>query len=96
MNTKLSAAEVCVLLNVSLNTLNKWYRFKTENPEHEFAKYIPEPKREGSGIKAPRYWTQSDIKKLAKFQSHIKRGRNGFIGLYTGKERHDKERLSKV
>lgn len=75
------ANEVCLLLNISIKTLDMWYLFKRENPDNEYAKLLPNPTQ--SGPHRTRYWEEKDIPELIKFQATIKQGRNGFMGAVT-------------
>ena len=79
----LTGAEVCVLVGCSIYSLNNWYRFKKENPEHELAKLLPEFYQTGDRQK--RVWKSSDIYKIIEFRASIPVGRNGVMGLVTQK-----------
>ena len=37
------AVEVALLLDISVPTLNNWYKFKRLDPNNEMAKLLPEP-----------------------------------------------------
>lgn len=81
---KLRIEEVAISIGVSVNTINSWYRFKKQNPEHEYSKMIPEYSQDG-GDKSPRYWTLKDIDKLLEFKNKRPIGRNGVMGSVTQK-----------
>lgn len=74
----LKIEEVALMLGVSTQTINIWYRWARENPDNEFAKMIP--KYTQSGSRQTRYWLQSDVWKLIEFSKMIPRGRNGIMG----------------
>ena len=77
----LTAQQVVVMLGISENTLNFWYRFKRENPDNEVAQLLPEYTKESG--RAKRYWKRSDLPKLVKFQQALPKGRNGIMGTTT-------------
>lgn len=81
MEKKLRAEEVALLVGCSVPTLNNWYRFKKENPDHEMAKLLPEFTQHGQ--LQQRYWTEADIYKLIEFRSKLPRGRGGILGSVT-------------
>lgn len=80
---KLKITEVAVITGKSVQTINMWYAWKREHPEHELAKLLPEYTQEGE--RGTRYWNREDIWKFAVFASSIKTGRNGFMGDITQK-----------
>lgn len=83
----LTAQQVVIMLGISENTLNFWYRFKREHPENEIAQLLPEYTKESE--KSKRYWKRSDLDKLIKFQKSLPKGRNGIMGGIT--QRYKKE-----
>lgn len=83
MKNRLKIEEVAVLLGVSTQTVNVWYRFKALNPDNEYAKMLPDFEREGA-IRQ-RFWHRDDIWKLLKFKDSIPHGRNGVLGEVTQK-----------
>ena len=80
---QLTAQQVVVLLGISENTLNFWYRFKRQNPDNEIAQLLPEYKKDG--LKGRRYWNKEDLWKLIEFQKSVPKGRNGIMGKVTQK-----------
>ena len=84
----LTATEVCVLVGISIYTLNTWCKFKQVHPEHELAKLIPIPTQ--SNPRGPRLWKRSDVEKLMEFKSKRPRGRNGVMGELQPKGRRAK------
>lgn len=94
----LKVEEVVVLVGISYNTLNYWYRWKRENPDNDLAKLLPEPIKAGS--RAQRYWKYSDIEKICEFKYSIPKGRYGGLlasvtQKYTKKgEKHDKTKTT--
>lgn len=80
MNTYRKEA-VASKLNCALSTLLSWYKWKKLYPNHELAKLLPEPNREGRVL----VWTEDDIEQLKLFQSSIPHGRGGILGDITQK-----------
>jgi len=84
----LKIEEVALLLDVSTQTLNIWYKWARENPDNELAQLIP--KYQQTGARQTRYWTQSDVWKLLEFKNKLPRGRGGVMGDVT--QRRTKEK----
>lgn len=85
----LTIEEVAVLIGVSCKTINNWYWYKRTNPNNEITNLLPNYVQERPT--SARYWKQSELGKFTEFQSHIVRGRNGFMGSITQKYYHDKK-----
>ena len=81
----LNANEVAVVVGISLQTLNNWYRWKKINPTHELAKLLPKYQQEKG--KTARLWTINDINSLVEFKERIPHGRNGILGDVTQKRK---------
>jgi predicted DNA-binding transcriptional regulator AlpA len=79
----LKIEEVAVLIGCSVKTVNNWYMWKKQNPEHEMTQLLPEFVQHGE--RQTRYWKQSDVYKLIEFQARIPKGRNGILGSVTQK-----------
>ena len=77
----LKIEEVALLLDVSTQTLNIWYKWARENPDNPLAKLVP--KYQQSGARQTRYWAQSDVWKLLEFKNQLPRGRGGVMGTVT-------------
>ena len=77
----LTVAELAVAIGSSFQTINSWYRWKRENPEHEYAKRLPDFFRVGAH--RSRRWHLSDVPKLIEFQNSLPQGRNGIMGSVT-------------
>lgn len=77
----LRAEEVALLVGVSTQTLNNWYRWKRLNPEHPLAALLPDFIQ--SNPRQTRYWRKSDIWNVAQFKNTIPHGRNGILGEVT-------------
>lgn len=73
--------EVALSIGVSTKTIRNWYRFKRENPEHEFSKMLPDLDRRD--LRKPMLWKQSDLWKLMDFKKKLPVGRNGIMGSVT-------------
>lgn len=72
--------EVALLVGSSTLSINMWYKWKRENPNHEMAKLLPNYKIGKVGSPRTRCWSQDDIYRILEFKSHITTGRNGFMG----------------
>ena len=77
----LRAVEVALLLDISVPTLNNWYKFKKNDPENEMCKFLPDPIQKTA--RQTRYWKESDIPTLIQFKAQIVWGRKGFMGSVT-------------
>lgn len=74
---KYKAQEVAYEVGVSVQTLDMWYRFKKENPDHEFSLMLPEFSR---GKRSTRLWDGKDIESIKNFHSSLPQGRGGVLG----------------
>lgn len=90
---KVRIEEVALLIGVSSQTLNNWYRWKRLHPEHDLAKLLPE--YEQSSPRQVRLWDRADIWQLVEFKNTIPRGRNGVLGEITQKARRKKKKENK-
>ena len=89
MANLLRIEEVAMILGVSVQTLERWYKFKKEHPESEVAQEIPNyiyGATVGSG--KTRLWTQEAVFSLVQFKGERKLGRTGKMGKYGGKGTH--------
>lgn len=77
----LKVEEVALAVEISVATINNWYRFKKENPENEYAKILPDFVQEQE--RGCRRWKQDDIWKLLEFKKRIPSGRAGVLGSVT-------------
>lgn len=73
----LTIGEVGVFIGRSQHTINYWYLWKREHPEHELAQLLPDYIQQGA--KGTRYWKRSDIWKLLEFRARIPQGRGGIM-----------------
>lgn len=85
----LTIEEVAVSVGVSVQTLNIWYRWAKQNPEHERAKMLPAPIQ--AKPRQIRFWEPQDVLKLIKFKDTVKTGRTGIMGEITQKYVKKKE-----
>lgn len=76
--------EVAFRVGVSTQTLNRWYKFKRENPKDKISKLIPAYKKVKTRSGFVRLWKQEDIEKLITFKSNMISGRCGKMGNYKG------------
>lgn len=77
----LTIEEVAVSVGVSTQTLNIWYRWAKQNPEHERAKMLPKPIQ--AKPRQTRFWEFQDVMKLIDFKNTVKTGKNGIMGSVT-------------
>lgn len=75
--------EVALFVGTSVATINIWYRWKRNHPDHELAKLLPDFIQ--TGPRQKRLWKQSDCWKLIEFRQTIPHGRNGLLGDTTQK-----------
>ena len=75
--------ELAVLTDVSYKTIQNWYMWKKQNPDHELAKLLPEFQQDG--CRQTRYWTMADVEKIKEFKKNVPQGRNGIMGCVTQK-----------
>lgn len=83
--------EVALLVGVSTQTINIWYRWKKYNPENEYAKLLPD--FEQTGARQMRWWKRSDLWKLMEFKNTIPHGRYGILGDVTQRRYKYKEEV---
>ncbi len=82
---KMTATKVAHHLDISVSTLNSWYKWYM-NDEFDKPKDVPIlPKYEQNGIRATRYWDSKDLPLLEAFQSWVPKGRGGMMGAYNAR-----------
>lgn len=81
----LKIEEVAMRVGVSTQTLNRWYKFKRNNPDDELSKLLPPYKKVKHPTGFMRVWEMDDVWKLIEFQSKIVPGRCGRMGAYKGR-----------
>lgn len=86
----LKVEEVALSVGVSVKTINNWYWFKRDHPEHELAELLPDFIQEG--VRQTRYWKRSDLWKLLEFKSRLPVGRNGIMGDITQRYYHNRKK----
>lgn len=85
----LKIEEVAILVGVSTQTINIWYRWRKHNPDNEYAKMLPDFIQQGK--RQMRLWKKSDLWALIEFKNAIPRGRNGILGDVTQRRYKYKE-----
>lgn len=75
--------EVALTVGSSVKTVNMWYMWKSQNPEHEMAKLLPDFIQEGP--RQMRLWKYSDIWKIIEFKNRLPHGCKGILGSVTQK-----------
>jgi DNA-binding transcriptional MerR regulator len=82
-NNMIKIEEVARRVDVSVQTINTWYRFAKQKPENKLASLLPPFYQEKArGI---RYWREGDIDAIKQFKYSIPKGRNGILGCITQK-----------
>lgn len=82
---KLTATKVTQHLDISVATLNNWYKWYN-NQDYIKPKDTPElPMFEQNGKRAIRYWKEEDLPKLIKFRDWLPKGRGGVMGDYSAR-----------
>lgn len=80
MENLLTATKVAQHLDISVPTLNNWYKWYN-NPDFEKPEDTPElPSYIQQGKRGTRYWNKKDLPKLVKFKEWMPRGRAGVMG----------------
>jgi len=85
MLRKMKIEEVAIRVGVSVQTLNRWYKFKKDHPDDETSKLIPNYTKKKTRSGFVRLWTEDDVWKLVQFKLQIKPGRTGKMGKYEGR-----------
>lgn len=80
-----TSSEVAKLVGISMPTLNNWYRWKKQHPEHNLAKILPTPTRISGMDNSPRYWDVVDIERVKLFKELLPRGNKGVMASVTQK-----------
>lgn len=84
--------EVALVLGVNSFSIDRWYKFKRENPKNEYAQILPEFVYKVNSKNRPvRYWKISDIPALKQFQESIIPGVKGFMGPSNLKKKESEE-----
>ena len=83
LRTLLKIEEVAVLVGVSVQTINNWYRFKQQEPDNEYAKMLPEVER--LGCHKQRFWDKADVPNMIRFKAAMPKGCKGVMGSVTQK-----------
>lgn len=77
--------EVAVRVGVSVQTLNRWYKYKKNHPDTELSKRIPNYTKRKTSSGYVRLWKDDDVWKLVEFKTQLKPGRTGKMGKYGGR-----------
>ena len=85
---KLRIEEVALVVGVSIQTINNWYRWKKLHEDDELATLLPN--YEQVGERQIRYWDQNDVWSIMEFKKRLPHGRNGILGEIT--QKHTKYR----
>lgn len=76
----LTATKVTQYLDISMKTLDSWYKYVEDN-SFEHPSDMPNlPMYEQKYPRAPRYWKKSDLEQMKKFKDWVPKGRNGVMG----------------
>ena len=79
--------EVAMRLGVSVQTINRWYKFKKDNPKDAISKALPAYRKVKMNTAQGfiRIWTEDDFWQLVSFRKLVNSGRTGKMGKYKGK-----------
>lgn len=78
--TQLSSNKVAQYLDISVATLNNWYKW-FRNEDFEKPADIPAlPQYKRDGARGPRYWNSADLPELQAFRDWLPKGRGGVMG----------------
>ena len=92
MKEELRIEEVAMIIGVSVQTLERWYKFKREHPDSETAQKIPDYRCVvTAGARQTRVWSQEAVFALSQFKLTRKLGRTGEMGKYGGKGTNGKK-----
>lgn len=86
----LKIEEVAILIDSSYKTIQNWYAWKKQNPNHELAKLLPDVIQ--TGPRQTRYWKRSEVWKLLEFKKALPQGRGGIMGEITQKYYHKEDK----
>lgn len=75
----LSATKTSQKLDVSVATLTRWYQWYNETADKPTDTPVLPPYSQ-AGVRAPRYWHDSDIVALKAFKAWVKPGCCGIMG----------------
>lgn len=87
--------EVAMRIGTSVQTVNKWYKFKRDNPDNELVQDLPDYEMLVTPAGRVRNWTEEDVWKLIEFKARIKIGRTGKMGKYGGKGTNGKKKIGR-
>lgn len=73
----LTIEQVGAYIGRSRVTIQYWYKWKEQNPDHELAQLLPDYIQ--SSKRGTRYWKASDIWKLIEFRQKVPQGRGGIM-----------------
>ena len=92
---RITVAELAVLLDCSVHSIDNWYMWKRKNPNHPLAAMLPDFEKDP--ITGARYWKQSDAWRIDEFHRALPRGRNGIMGDVTQRtyRKHRKKELQR-
>ena len=77
---KITATKISQYLNISVVTLNYWYKWYNDSKSVKPKDTPYLPPYEQANPRAPRYWTEDDLYDLKKFKEWIPKGRGGVMG----------------
>ena len=85
-----SRTEVCQMLDISVHTLDTWYRWQNRLLRDGLVEkeYLPKPERVTNLKGQPSRWSMDMVGELKSFKSSIIRGRKGIYGIYSNPKKH--------
>lgn len=96
----LTATKVAQHLDISVVTLNNWYKWY-DNPQYQKPENTPNlpAYSRRSGVRSPRYWREEDLLQLEVFKVWLPKGRGGVMGEVSARywgERGERARKNKL
>ncbi len=79
-NNKLTSSKVCNALDISVRTLNAWYKwyYNQDIEKPPDTPYLPPYQQDSE--RGVRYWQLGDIVALKAFKQWVPKGRDGVMG----------------
>lgn len=77
---KYNANKIAQFLDISVGTLNVWYKWYEDERFEKPEGVPPLPLYEQAGPRRPRYWSEDVLLDLKRFKDWLPKGRGGIMG----------------
>lgn len=77
---KYNANKIAQFLDISVGTLNVWYKWYEDERFEKPEGVPPLPPYEQAGPRRPRYWSEDVLLDLKRFKDWLPKGRGGVMG----------------